>query len=486
MGAFSGGINIVTKKKASDKLYARTEAGMHHLRGMEVRTALPTGIATHSLSAGLNSSAGYIANSDYYIYNVLWQTRLNLPDGAKLEALAGYNDKKYGANTFYSARYPNQYEQTSTYMAAVKGEYGERLKIIPILYGYRHFDQFDLTKGSDAGRNFHRNDTYGGNLILMHRSRAGNTSLGVELRRENIVSSNLGKPMPQPQGNYTRSDGRTTTGAALEHTLVRNRWTLSAGLLLSHTTLQDNLLSLYPSLSAAWRPVDALKVSASWSKSTRMPTFTDLYYTAETHNGNEGLRPEKSESFDLGIQYTALPLQAHLRGFLLRGRDMIDWVKVNPQDSKWASWNLTEVNTQGLEAGFRFRALSLEYVRMYQSHNTQGLISMYALNYLRDKFTAQLNHPITKGLSAAWYFRFQKRIGTYEKFENLEKTGDEPYPAFSTLDLRLDYRYRDISIYLKLNNLYNTIYFDKGNVPQAGFWLMGGIACLIRLDPACP
>jgi iron complex outermembrane receptor protein len=495
-GAFSGGINIVTKKNASEKLYARTEAGMHHLRGFEIRAAQTSGAATHSLSAGHNSSAGYIANSDYALYNALWQTRLNLSGQSRIDIQAGYNDKKYGANTFYSARFPNQYEQTSSYMGAIKGELGATLKIIPILYWHRHYDQFDLTKGSEAGRNYHRNDTYGGNLILLHRSSLlGNTSLGLELRHESILSSNLGQPMPEPQGNYSRSDARTTTGIALEHTLILNRWTLSAGVLLSHTTFPENTPAApYPSLSAAWRPSEALKLSASWSRSTRMPTFTDLYYTTETHNGNAGLRPEKSESFDLGLQYTPPSplLRAHLRGFLLCGRDMIDWVKVHPQDSKWASWNLTEVNTLGLETGFRLSparlipwvgestVVSVDYARMHQSFNAQGMVSMYALNYLRDKLTVHAGHPVGGGLSAGWYFRLQKRMGTYEQFENQEKTGDAPYPAFSTLDLRLSYRYGDCTFYLNLNNLYDTYYFDRGNVPQAGFWLTGGIRCVLR------
>ena len=293
-GAFSGGINIITKKKASEKLYARTEAGMHRLRGMEVRSALQTGIAAHSLSAGHNASDGYVANSDYSIYNLLWQTRLRLADESKIDFLAGYNDKRYGANTFYSARYPNQYEQTSTFAGAVKGEFGATFKIIPILYWNRHYDQFELIKGSDTGRNYHRNDTYGGNLIFIYRSKAGNTSLGFDLRQDHILSSKLGKPMTRPQGYYTLSDERTTTGAALEHTLVVDRWTLSAGLLLSHTGMLADEYRLYPSVSAAFRPSDALKLSASWSQSTRMPTFTDLYYTTETHDGNSGLRPEKS------------------------------------------------------------------------------------------------------------------------------------------------------------------------------------------------
>lgn len=492
VGSFSGGINIITKKKANEKFHARTEAGMYGFRGMEVRSSLPTGMAGHSLSVGHKSSGGYIDNSDYAIYNVLWQTRLNLPNESKIDIQTGYNDKKYGANTFYSARYPNQYEQTSTYLVSVKGETGGRLKLIPILYWNRHHDQFDLIRDTETGRNFHRNDTYGGNLIFMYPSKAGNTSLGAELRREEILSSNLGKALPEPRGNYKKSDARTTAGLALEHTLVLRRWVLSAGVLLSHTGLPKNGYKFYPSANLVYRPSALLKLSASWSKSTRMPTFTDLYYTTETHNGNTGLRPEKSESFDLGVRYASPSVQAYLRGFLLYGRDMIDWVKADPQDSKWASWNLTEVNTQGMEAGIRFfpsalwgfpgegSVVSLDYTRMHQSSDTQGLLSLYTLNYLRDKFTVHFSHPIGKAFSAGWYFRFQKRMGTYEKFENLEKTADAPYPPFSTLDLRLSYRYQDLTFGLNLNNLYDTYYFDKGNIPQAGFWLTGGISYAFR------
>ncbi|MDR1646183.1 MAG: TonB-dependent receptor [Tannerellaceae bacterium] len=491
-GSFSGGINIITKKKATERLFARTEAGMHRLQGMEIRSAIQTGAATHSLSAGRNSSAGYIAGSDYDIRNLLWQTRLHIGQESRIDFQGGYNDKKYGANTFYSARYPDQYEQTSSYLASLKGEFGSTLKIVPILYWNRHHDQFDLIRGTETGRNYHRNDTYGGHLILSYRSRLGNTSLGADLRQEDILSSNLGKPLPYPQGKFKKSDARTTAGAALEHTLVLDGWALSAGALLSHTSLRKGDYKVYPSASVAYHPSGRLKLSASWSRSMRMPTFTDLYYTTETHNGNLGLEPERSESFDAGVRYTAPWGEAYATAFMLYGRNMIDWVKLRPEDVKWASWNLTRVDTRGLEAGLRFRpgrllprlgegcVVSLDYVRMSQSSDTQGVVSMYALNYLRDKFTAQLTHPVGKGLTVGWYFRYQKRMGVYERFENLEKVADAPYPPFSTLDLKLNYSYRHLNFNLSLNNLYDTYYFDKGNVPQAGFWLAGGVSYLFE------
>lgn len=487
--AFSGGINIITKKNADYKAYASVEAGMHKLRGIEARGSAQTGIATNSLSVGYSSSSGYIANSDYDLYNVLWQTRFRLKGTNKMDLQLGYNDKKYGANTFYSAKFPNQYERTSTYMGSLKGEFGSQLKIIPIIYWNRHHDQFDLIKDDDYGRNFHRNDTYGANLIFNYKWKLGTTSLGGELRREDIMSSVLGKEMVEPHRKYKMYDDRTNTSVALEHTLNLEKFVFSAGVLMNHNTLLNGKYKFYPSVSASYRPVDGFNISSSWSKSTRMPTFTDLYYTTETHNGNSGLKPEKSESLELNFKYSQSFFSAYLTGFLLWGRDMIDWVKV---DDKWASWNLTKVDTRGVEMGVKLRlgdvipalggqsSLSLDYARMHQTSDTQEMVSLYSLNYLRDKFTAQFHHQIYKGLSAGWYFRFQKRMGFYEKYENLEKVGNEPYPAFSTLDLKLNYKYNDLQFNLSMNNLYDTHYFDRGNIPQAGFWLMGGISYTFR------
>lgn len=194
----------------------------------------------------------------------------------------------------------------------------------------------------------------------------------------------------------------------------------------------------------------------------------------------------------MGIKYSESFFSAYVTGFFLWGRDIIDWVKENPTDEKWTSWNMSKIDTKGVEMGVKFQignllpalgeksSFALDYTRMDQNGNTNDLISIYSLNYLRDKFTAKFNHQIYKGFSAGWYLRFQKRMGTYEKFENLKKVGDEHYPAFSTLDLKLNYEYKDVLFNLSLNNLYDTHYFDRGNIPQAGFWLMGGISYTFR------
>lgn len=177
------------------------------------------------------------------------------------------------------------------------------------------------------------------------------------------------------------------------------------------------------------------------------------------------------------------------------GRDIIDWVKKEREDGKIvsASWNHTAVNTQGIETGVRFRlsellpilgenaSLSLDYARLHQDSDSKGQNSIFKLNYLRDKFTTTFNHHIYNGFSAGWYLRYQKRMGMYTVFENSASTGKtEPYKAFTTLDVKLNYQYDRWLWHLNLNNLYNTRRNDMGNIPQPGFWLTGGIVYTLK------
>lgn len=493
--AFAGGVNIITKKKVDSKGYARLEEGMHSLRAMEVRGTAKFGIATTSISGGYNASDGYTNNTDYTLYNILMQTRLQFKENSKVDIDLGYNDKKYGANSFYSNKYPNQYDQTSRYLGTVKGEFGTTFKFIPIVYWFRHYNTFELVRGTDFEKNHHRGDTYGTNLIMQYESKLGNTSMGGEIRREDIISNVLGKPMSHPHGHFKRYDDRTNASLTLEHTAKLDPFVLSAGVLMNHNTLEKGKYKLYPSASIAFRPNTHLNIYTTWGNSTRLPSFTELYYTTETHESNSSLLPERSQSVDLGIKYKNGFIQAYVTGYLMWGRNIIDWVNKENEAGKIvsASWNHTALDTQGVETGIRFllgewlpalgakSSLSIDYARMHQDCDTKGLNSLYKLNYLRDKVTTTFNHNIYKGFSAGWYFRYQNRMGMYTVYKDAVDTGTlSPYRAFSTLDLRLNYKYEDMAIYVNLNNLYDTKHNDMGNIPQPGFWLMAGINYTFR------
>jgi iron complex outermembrane receptor protein len=486
--AFSGGINIITKKTAEEKLIAELESGMYGLFDAQARGAVDAGISDNSLSVGFQRSDGYIANSDYRIFNALWQTRVQTGETSRFDLLAGYNNKSYGANTFYSASYPNQYERTWEVIGAVSGVFGRELKIVPQISWIRHYDRFDLIKNTETGRNYHLGDTYGTNLMFRYASALGESHFGGELRREDILSSKLGRPLSHQHGHYSVYDTRTQTNIVVEHTVTWRRFNISAGVLANYNTLQSDHFRFYPSASMAFRATENLKFNAAWSRSSRLPTFTDLYYTTETHNANETLHPEQSESFDLSIGFRRGILDFSMTGYIMYGRNMIDWVR-EAGESKWASWNHTEVDKQGLETaitlnfqphaglsrGTKLQSLSVRYSRMNQDCDSKGLESRYTLNYLRDKAVISLNHSLVNNLAFSWNFRFQKRMGDFRLYEDGEDKGLVNYPGFSTLDLKINYMLRSISFFVNINNIYDTYYYDVGNVPQSGFWIMGGV-----------
>lgn len=484
--AFSGGINIITKKNVSKEFWAKVEGGSYGLLDGEAGVSYNLGDMSNRVSVGYKRSDGYIENSDFKIFNLLYGSRINLKEDNKIDLQLGYNKKEYGANTFYSAAFPNQFDNTSSVLASVKGEWGKRLKVLPAVYWNRHYDRFELIKNSGQSNN-HRSDVLGGNVNMQYRSKLGLTNLGVEFRNESILSSVLGKVMESPMGVYSKMDSRLNISYMLQHNVKYKGFTIALGVLSFENSSFKQDFKLYPSFSVDYRINSNINVFSSYSQSSRLPTFTELYYTTKTHIGTIDLRQEESESVEFGTKYRNRYFLSYVSGYWLRGKNMIDWVKKNPED-KWESKNITEINRLGVEMGVKVflnevvaamnypASLKVDYSRIHQEVMESGYISNYVLNYLRDKLTAQLYLPLYKDrLSATISFRYQKRMGQYLKYEDLKPTTKEDYPAYTKMDISLNYEFRNFNIYCNVNNVYNTKYFDLGNIPQPGIWIMGGV-----------
>lgn len=491
--AFAGGVNIITKKDYKSNAFAKLEGGMHGLFGAEARGAYQANSSTHSFSVGYKQSDGYIRNSDYKIANLLWQSKFDI-NGSDVDFQAGLNDKAYGANTFYSAAYPNQFDNTQGIFMSVRGESHGKLKFIPHIYWSRHYDEFQLIRegtpdvpASYKNHNYHRSDVFGINLHTQVASKWGITSFGGEFRNEGILSNVLGKPMEDTLGRYTKSDNRTHISYFAEHNFIWEKLTLSLGGLLNYNTAIADRFDFYPALNGSFRATDRLSLYASWNKATRMPTFTDLYYTTKTHIGNSNLKAEESEAFETGIKYSHPVINGSLAIFHMKGRNMIDWVKASPE-ALWESRNHTRLNKQGFEAdlnlnlaswfgsGQPMRTLSFGYMYIDQERVEDELISNYTLNHLRHKVTAGLHHVVAKQLSLSWHFRWQQRVGSYVQYVDLKPGERMEYAPFALLDVKANYALPRANLFLHANNIFNTTHVDFGNIPQPGFWLSGGVS----------
>ena len=121
--AFNGAINIVTKKAKNDGISASVEGGSFGSFGAQgrVQTAFETGKWTqaYSVSGGYKRSDGGTENSDFEKGQGYGNLSLSYDQRFDIIAQLGIATQSYGANTFYSAKYNNQYEKTDHGMASL-------------------------------------------------------------------------------------------------------------------------------------------------------------------------------------------------------------------------------------------------------------------------------------------------------------------------------------------------------------------------------
>ena len=500
--AFTGAINIVTKKATENQITAHLTGGGYGLLGTGAGVSYTNKRFGHQLSTNYSRSDGATKNSDFNTRRGFYAGSFNHKD-VNMKWQLGLSDQKFGANTFYSAAYDNQYEETRKYIASVQAQTKGTIKFTPALYWNRSLDHFQLIRNTHTGENFHQTDVFGASLNASFDSSWGKTSLGAEIRNEGILSTNLGKPLDEDQyvnipgedQQYTRKDNRTNVGYYLEHNILFSRVTVSMGALANMNTALDHKFRFYPGIDISYRPTDNIKLFASWNMALRMPTFTDLYYKSPTIQGNVGLKPEKTQAFSIGANYRTDYFQSSLSSFYNKGKDMIYWVMYSADDI-YHSANF-ELDNMGVElsSSIDFRRLtngkswlqdlSINYAYIYQHRkdNEEIYKSSYGLEYLRHKLVARLNHRVWNKLTANWAFRWQDRTGSYIKYNEMNQSTNQlvPYASYCVLDLRLSWNAPKYKLFAEANNLLNRTYYDFGNLPQPGIWLKAGISYQINL-----
>ena len=486
-----GAINIVTKDGRSKMAEVRVEGGSFGYLSTAGRIALTSRLLplTSQLSTSYTRSDGYqraksgALNSDYSGGKVYYQGGYNTKD-IRIGWHAGLSIKGFGSNTFYSAKFDEQYEKTTKIYTAIKGETKGWFHFSPSIYWNRSYDRFELIRGTEdkVPFNYHRTDVFGVNLNSYFDWQLGRTALGAEFRNEDIISGNLGEPLNKPihisgtDRDYLYGLNRSNLSFHLEHNILLKRFTLSAGFIAVKNTWNQMPFTLYPGVDASYRIGDNWKVYASYNSSLRMPSFTELYYSVGGHKADKYLKPEELRAVEGGIKYAGQWLTMKASIFHHHSRDMIDWVRdTRDADAVWQSVNLTKVNTFGQEvtlaSQFSPFTLQLSYCHLHQSKDVPDYLqSQYSLEYLRHKVTAQLQMPIVALLNLTVNYRWQDRMGSYT-----DTNGQiQSYHPYSIVDCRLAWNADTYSLYMEANNLFSKKYVDYGNVPQPGTWLMAG------------
>lgn len=475
-----GAINIVTNDGKSKRSEVRVEGGSFGY----LSAAAKLSIVNSQLSINYTRSDGYqrsktgALNSDYSGVKAFYQGAY-AKEQIRLNWHAGVSTKGWGSNTFYSAKFDEQYEKTTKLFTALQGETEGFIHFRPAIYWNRSYDRFELIRGSEAKVpfNHHRTDVFGINLNSYFDWQWGRTALGAEFRNEDIVSGNLGEPLNNPHSHYKYGLNRSNLSFYLEHNLLLKKFTISAGLIAVKNTWNEMPFTLYPGIDASLRLGDHWKLYASYNASLRMPSFTELYYSVGGHKADKYLKAEEMQALEGGIKYSSHRITAKASIFHHHARNMIDWVMdTREADPVWQSVNHTKINTLGEEITLNSQLSSLNfqlsYCHLHQSKDEQPFLqSQYSLEYLRHKMTAQLQMHLWEAFDLTLNYRWQDRMGSYTTVDGEVRA----YHPYSVVDARLSWDQAGYAIYLEGNNLTNHRYVDYGNVVQPGCWITAGI-----------
>ena len=488
-----GAVNIVTRKASGSSVNASLEGGSFVSVGTTASAEIlhPGGFngisASYQRSNGFSRNAAGGLNGDYAAVKAFWHGTHDF-SRRDLRWQAGLSNKNFGSSTFYSSKYDDQFEHTLKTFAALRSEGKGMLHFTPALYWNHGEDRFELFRGAPEKYpyNYHKTDVLGTSLSFRVESRLGETAFSAEARHERIVSTNLGEKLAQPRGKYVCGLSRTALNFFLEHHVTIGRLSASAGLTAVYNTGNREGVKFFPGVDANFKISNAFRIYASYNTSYRMPTFTDLYYSVGGHLADPNLKAEKLRALEGGVKYLGRGIRAVATVYYNRGYDLIDWIMDTSagEDAPWTSMNHTRLNTFGQEVTFRlaipdllnrpgffFRTLSLGYTHQSQDKPMEThLRSLYSMEYIRHKVVVQADFRILEKLSIDFSWRYVDR-----------NAGSALLTPYSLLDAKVSYDFPLLNIYLRANNLLNRSWYDFGDIPQPGIWVMAGVSCKLPI-----
>ena len=444
--AFTGAINIVTKKRLNNKVSINVEAGSFGQLNGSVTLGKETENSSIIAHVGALTSDGYRNNSDYNNQNYFLKGIFNKKK-QPIEVIATFFDKKFGAENFYTTNVTfNEYEETQNSLIGVSTTFkSNKFNVTPRIYWRRGQDMF-LLRRDDPGfyRNFHITNKIGVETNASYTSDIGITGFGVDFSRFSIQSNNLGERV------------RTMVNFFLEHRFKLGSFDITPG--IAATYFSDFKFNAFPGLDIGVQISDKVRLYGNVGYTFRAPTFTDLYYSDPATSGNPNLEPEKAFAQEIGLKYSDDKFSGSLAIFNRDSEDLIDYVRQNTSVNIFTAANIAEVSTQGIEfeSAYNFKmnnynqTITFGYTYLNDDILDQNKdLSRYSLNTLKHqlitRFTSQLFKNVRQNII---YKHAERTVGT----------------SYNVWDASLIVDFNKFTFSLTANNIFNAEYIESGFV----------------------
>jgi iron complex outermembrane receptor protein len=456
--AFTGAVNIITKKKSPDQLSIALSGGSYDQLGAAVTASNNFENSNHLMHYSKNVSEGYRYNTDYDTENYFLKSAFNTQN-TPIEVLATLTERKFGANGFYATpSATDQYEETQTSLVGVTTRYKKNnLTITPQVYWRRNQDLYLYNRQNPTGyRNLHISNKIGAQINGSYHSNIGITGFGVNFEKVFISSNNL--------GNHSRTI--TTLFLEQRFKLLNDRVDLTPGVAMSYYS--DFKFHAFPGIDAGVDITKNLRAYANVGYTYRIPTYTDLFYSDPTTLGNDQLKPEEAIAEEFGIKFKKSTFNLTLSLFNRDSKNLIDFIKTT-EDEPFQATNIRSLNTKGFETSvdYGFSMLTFDQKINFGYTFIEDKIkeldlpySRYAINSLKHQFIANFKSQLIKNFSQTILYKYAVR-----------NAGDD----YGVMDISLNYQNHNFDISMSANNIFNAEYTETNLVPMPKGNLLFGV-----------
>lgn len=479
VGAYAGAINFKSAPLYPDYWRLNATGGQYGYSYLNLSGAKQLKKTQIFGAVSRKHSNGYTNNTDFTNVNAYDRIMIDLGKAGSIDMQAGFQARDFGANGFYSLKYPDQYESTRTGIASIRYllQTDSGWEFSASAHSRVCTDRFELIRGDESHIPFNHHITLdiGAEAWAGRTWALGKTTIGGDWTRNGVLSTVLGEALQEKvylchsDIGYTHKASRNTGNFWIRHSVQRSLWSLA---LSGGISVHPYGTSGTGSAEFSFYPAKGARIYAGTARSMRLPTFTDLYYTATGYIANDSLVPEKATIFRSGAEYASGPWAFSALGYVRFGTNIIDWIKY-PGEDVWRSMQITSMNTYGAELSARWHAAegllrnaSLSYSHIYSDKDSGGNISRYALDYMRNKLSANVVMALPCNLDFSTTGTLYDRAGT-----------DRPY---FLLDARLGWTKGIMQIFAEATNITCTKYSDFTGLTMPSIWADAGIILTMK------
>ncbi len=357
----------------------------------------------------------------------------------------GYIAKDLGAYDFYtpgSGFASKEMVSTKFLIADSEFDFGQ-IKIKPGFLMRKHKDTFILERTNpNLYMNNHKSDVYSTYLDIESESGFGKLDLGLRLLEEKINSLRLNKHRRMMYSAYIND--RIDINQFLACTLgYRFDYSDEYAGLSSGSILFDIMVN------------DHCSLFVQASRSLRLPSYTELYYSDSTTIGNSGLSCESGYKYELGYKSRLNKVDFIQSVFLKEQDNEIDWVKVNTS-SLWQAENLDS------------SILGVNNMVAYTINPNFKLVLNYTYTnkYSQDGFNYKYGVSNTKHLISSGVNLKKNRFSHYFGLSYKKKASRD---GWVLCDYKTVFEVNSNKrIFLEADNLFNVEYEQIEGIPSPG------------------